>query len=174
MSVMNNFGLADAVDSYEEAADFDLDQETYDAIFEQYLIDEVSQFTDEEREQFLESELCDSLLEAGKMRKNTIVFLSGKDDLARRTKMGAITMAKQHKDPLFEKLRVNRVKERQLLSQIMKKYGHKSSKMAKKSQKDWIRNRMPKNFGKFGGSDRVSASASSGNGPRKHNDGLTW
>ena len=173
MSVMNNFGLSESYEAYDEA-ELDLDQETSDALFEQFLIDAVSQMTDEEREEFLESELCESLLEAGKMRKNTIVFLSGKDDIARRTKMSALTLAKQHKDPLFEKLRVNRVKERQILSQIMKKYGNKGKKIAKKSQKDWIRNRMPKNFGRFGGSDRTSAPASAGNGPKKHNDGLTW
>ena len=76
MSVMNNFGLSESYEAYDEA-ELDLDQETSDALFEQFLIDEVSQMTDEEREEFLESELCESLLEAGKMRKNTIVFLSG-------------------------------------------------------------------------------------------------
>jgi hypothetical protein len=167
-------------EAFDESADFELDEETSNALQEQFLIDEISQFTDEEREEFLESELCESLLEAGKMRRNTIVFLSGKDDMARRTKMSVLALAKQRKDPLFEKLRINRVKERKILSQLMKKYGNKGKKIAKKSQKDWIRNRMPKNFGRFGGSDRISNSASAGSSagnvmkPRKHNDGLTW
>ena len=56
----------------------------------------------------------------------------------------------------------------------MRKYGNKSTKVAKKSQKDWIKNRMPANFGRFGGSDRLSDPAKASAGPKKHHDGLTW
>lgn len=189
MSVMNSIG---GLQSMEEAANNDqylgmflesglegidgelLDEATKDALFEQFIIEEVSTFTDREREEFLESELCDALVEAGRMRRNTIVFLSGKDDLARRTKMASLTLAKQRNDPLISKIKALRIKERKYISQIMKKYGGKGNRIAKKSQKDWIRNRMPQNFGKFGGQDRVSATAQADNGPRKHHDGLRW
>lgn len=150
MSVFTGFGVQT------ESAEDNLNPDIEDALFEQFLIDECCTMSDEERNAFLESELCQQLVQEGKMRKNTIVFLSGKDDLARRTKLSAMAIAKQKKDPLFEKLRINRIKERELLGQIVKKYGHKGEQIAKKSQKDWIKNRMPANFGKFGGSDRLS------------------
>ena len=171
MSVIGGFGIN--TESYNDE-DIQLSPSAQDALFEQFLIDECSHFTDEEREAFLESELAEQLVQEGKMRRNTIVFLSGKDDLSRRTKLSALQMAKDKKDPLFEKLRINRTKERAILSKIMQKYGNKGAKIAKKSQKDWIKNRMPANFGKFGGQDRVSTSASNSKGPRKHHDGLTW
>lgn len=173
MSVMHGFGITE---SYADDDDIRLSPEGEAALFEQFLIDEYTHdLTPEQQEWFLESELAETLVTEGKMRRNTIVFLSGKDDLSRRTKMSALQLAKDKKDPLFEKLRVNRVKERNLLSQIMKKYGNKGTKIAKKSQKNWIKNKMPANFGKFGGSDRVSSSAGSGgSGTKKHHDGLTW
>lgn len=133
-----------------------LTRSTEDRLFEQMLIEECSHFTDEQLEAFLESDLCEELVTEGKMRKNTIVFLSGKDDLSRRAKLSAMAIARQKNDPLFEKLRLNRVRERELLYDIMRKYGNQGFRIAKKSQKDWIKNRMPPNFGKFGGADRIS------------------
>ena len=140
---------------------------------QQFLIEECGRMTEAELSEFLESSLCEQLVTEGKMRKNTIVFLSGRADLDRRTKMAAIQMAKDNNDPLWAKLKKNRIKEREIISKIMQKYGHKSHKIAKSSQKDWIRNRMPANFGKFGGQNRVSTDAPAGT-PKKHNDGLVW
>lgn len=140
---------------------------------EQFLLEEVSRFNDNERAEFLESSLCEELVTEGKMRKNTIVFLSGRADLDRRTKMAAIQMAKDNNDSLWHQLKKNRIKERDIISKIMQKYSHKAHKVAKSSQKDWIRNRMPANFGKFGGQNRVSADAPAGK-VKKHNDGLVW
>ena len=147
------------------------------ALNEQFLIEECSRFTEAELQEFLESDLCEQLVTEGKMRKNTIVWLSGRADLDRRTKMTALQMAKDNNDPLWEKLKKNRIKERQLISKIMQKYSRKAHKTAKSSQKDWIRNRMPANFGKFGGQSRLSAEAKANNkmtGVKKHNDGLVW
>ena len=86
-------------------------------------------------------------------------MLSKRDDQSRRNKIIAMNMAKEAKDPLWEKLKKNRVIERQLLGKIMQKYGRKAQKTAKAQQKDWIKNRMPANFGKVGGADRVSKDA---------------
>jgi hypothetical protein len=126
---------------------------------EQMLIEECSHFNDDQMKMFLESDLCQQLITEGKMRKNTIVILSKKDDQARRRKMVAMQMAKDAKDPLWDKLKKNRVIERQLLGKIMKKYGSKADRTAKVQQKDWIKNRMPANFGKFGGDTRISHDA---------------
>ena len=136
--------------------------------------EECSRMSESELKQFLESDLCEELVTEGKMRKNTIVLLSGRADMDRRTKMAALQLAKDNNDPLWGEIKKLRTKERSKIAKIMQKYGHKAQKKAKSSQKDWIRNRMPKNFGRFGGSDRTSATASAGNGPKKHNDGLTW
>lgn len=95
------------------------------------------------------------LMEAGKMRKKTLVRLGKNDDLTRRETMAALLLAKKAKDPLFDKLALNRVKEKELLGKIRKKYGHKAGKLAKQGQKDYIKNRMPKGFNNFfGAKDR--------------------
>lgn len=130
------------------------------SVFEQLLIDECSQMTTDQRTAFLESDLCAQLVTEGKMRKNTIVMLSKKDDMSRRTKMLAMNAAKEADDPLWKKLKKNREIERELLIKIMRKYGRTALKTAKNDQKDWIKNRMPANFGQFGGANRVSADAS--------------
>lgn len=136
-----------------------ISEASQDALFEQMLIEECSRFDDNQMKMFLESDLCQQLITEGKMRKNTIVILSKKDDHARRRKMVAMQMAKDNNDPLWEKLKKNRVIERQLLGKIMKKYGNKADRTAKVQQKDWIKNRMPANFGKFGGDTRISHDA---------------
>ena len=136
--------------------EMNISAETENSIFEQLLIEECSHFNNDQLNAFLESDLCEALITEGKMRKNTIVMLSKRDDQSRRNKIIAMNMAKQANDPLWEKLKKNRAIERKLLGQVMKKYGRKAQKVAKKEQKDWIKNRMPANFGKFGGADRVS------------------
>ena len=175
MSVLN---LKDM--SFYEAANA-VDEEGYISesanaeLEEQYLIEECLRMSEDELKAFLESDLCEELVTEGKMRKNTIVLLSGKADMDRRTKMAALQFAKDANDPLWAEIKKLRTKEREKISKIMTKYGHKAQKHAKNSQKDWIKNRMPANFGKFGGADRVSSdSKAKGSGPIKHGDGLTW
>lgn len=121
---------------------------------EMFLVEECSHFTEDQMKMFLESDLCETLVEAGKMRKRTIVRLSGQADLSRRNKLAAMALAKQNKDPLFTKLAKNRVMERALLGKIMRKYGNKGAKIAKKAQKDYIKHRMPRSFMKSGGNLR--------------------
>ena len=172
-NILNEEAFDDGEDLLSEAG--------YNALEEQYLIEECSRMSEDELQEFLESDLCETLVTEGKMRKNTIVWLSGRADLDRRTKMAALQAAKEKNDPLWDKLKKNRMKERELISKIMRKYGSKSRKVAKQSQKDWIRNRMPANFGKFGGQARLSAEAKANireknkmTGAKKHGDGLTW
>ena len=141
--------------------DIEISENCENAIFEQMLIEECSHFTDEQLSMFLESDLCQELVTEGKMRKNTIVLLSKKDDMNRRNMIIAIQMAKDAGDPLYDKLKKTHTIERNLEAKIMQKYGRKAQKTAKVQQKDWIKNRMPANFGKFGGADRVSNDAQS-------------
>ena len=159
MSTFSGMGFTESSLDDAGTMDFQLSESAENAIFEQLLVEECSHFNDEQLKAFIESDLCEALITEGKMRKNTIVMLSKRDDQSRRNKIIAMNMAKEAKDPLWEKLKKNRIIERQLLGKIMQKYGRKAQKTAKAQQKDWIKNRMPANFGKFGGADRVSKDA---------------
>ena len=53
--------------------------------------------------------------------------------------MAAMQLAKDHNDPLWDKLAVNRVRERDLLSKITTKYGAKAQRVAKMGQKEYLK-----------------------------------
>ena len=131
-----------------------LSESAMESINEQLLVEECTHFTDEQLSSFLESDLCKQLVTEGKMRKNTIVILSKDADFERRLKLICFNLAKEDNDSDWNKLKKNRVIERQLISRIVKKYRSRAMKLTKVQQKDWIKNRMPANFGKFGGADR--------------------
>ena len=84
-----------------------------------YLFDELSRMSDAEKEEFPKTEKCARLMEAGLISKKTLVRLSKTDDLSRRRKMAAFQIAKERKDPLWNQLVKNRIKERQLIRAIM-------------------------------------------------------
>lgn len=141
-----------SVMSVEEEFDESLINEYQEAV----IADMVSGLDDEALAEFCAPNGVGSVLvEAGKMRKKTLVRLGKNDDLNRRETMACLTLAKRAKDPLWDKLALNRVKEKELLGKIKKKYGSKGSKLAKAGQKDYIKNRMPKGFNNlFGAKDR--------------------
>lgn len=94
---------------------------------------------------FVESAEVQALVEARKMSKKTFVRLNKNDDHTRRAHLASLILARNAKDPLFNKLALNRVKERQLRSMIFKKYESKSRIIARKSQAKHIKNmrKMP-------------------------------
>lgn len=108
---------------------------------------------DQAIKEFCQSEEAQVLVEARKMSKRTFVRLGKVDDLTRRKNMACLIIAREKKDPLFNKLALNRVKERQLRQQIFKKYGNLADKIAKKSQQKHIKDmkKMPalKKFNPF-------------------------
>ena len=61
------------------------------------------------------------------------------DDFTRRAHLASLILARNAKDPLFNKLALNRVKERQLRAAIFKKYETKARAVAKKSQAQHIK-----------------------------------
>lgn len=87
---------------------------------------------------FMESAEVQAMLEARKMSKKTFVRLNKNDDLTRRAHLASIILARNNKDPLFNQLALNRVKERKLRNMIFKKYESKAKIVAKKSQKQHI------------------------------------
>ena len=127
------------------------------AIISQLIEMEVSQLPQEKIEEFCApGGVGEALVEAGKLRKKTLVRLSKKDDLSRRQKIIALNLARENGDPLWDKLALNRVKERELIAKIVAKYGHKSEKLAVKSQKDFLKGaHLPLSFMKAGGAERV-------------------
>lgn len=127
------------------------------AIISQMIEMEVSQLPQEKIEEFCApGGVGETLVEAGKLRKKTLVRLSKKDDLTRRQKVIALNLAKENNDPLWDKLALNRVKERELLAKIVAKYGNKSQKLAVKAQKDFLKGaHLPASFMKAGGEERI-------------------
>ena len=110
-----------------------------DSFVESCICAEFCALTDEGRKAFMESAECEALIQEGLISKKTLVRLSKNDDLARRTKMAAFELAKQNNDPLWVKLKENRIKEKKLIAAIVQKYGTKSTNIAKKSQKEYIK-----------------------------------
>ena len=68
-------------------------------------------------------------------KRRTIVLLNKRDDLTRRARLGSLIIARERKDPLFDQLAKNRIKERALRKAIFQKYGKEVYKAARISQK---------------------------------------
>ena len=116
------------------------------ALREAYIYDELCALSDSQKKAFLESEEC-AVMEAKKLiGRKTLVRLSKNDDLNRRTTMAAMQLAKEAKDPLWDKLVKNRVKERELLSKIRQKYGNKAQRAAKIGQREHLKGTMGSKF----------------------------
>lgn len=127
------------------------------AITDLIIADEVSQLSDRKIQEFCQpGGVGAQLVQEGKLKNKTLVRLSKKDDLSRRRKMMAMQLAKENNDPLFDKLTLNRVKERELLGKIMQKYGSRGERLAKTAQNEYLHAKpiLPKSFMKAGGEDR--------------------
>jgi hypothetical protein len=79
------------------------------------------------------------LEEAGAVGRKAIVRMSKQADLDRRIMLAAMQMAREKGDNDFELLRKNRIKERQLLDRIYKKYNNMVRRDAKKAQQKLIK-----------------------------------
>jgi hypothetical protein len=89
---------------------------------------------------YMESAEVQALVEAKRMVKKTFVRLNKNDDMTRRAHLASLILARNNKDPLFNKLALNRVKERKLRNAIFTKYKNKAEIIARKSQKQHIKN----------------------------------
>lgn len=109
------------------------------AVVENFIIDDISRGDSEDIKRFCESAEAQVLVEKQVLKKPTLMRLSKADDQKRRTKLTAFQLAKDANDPLWAKLQKNRKQEKQLIGQIMKKYGAKAQKLAAIAQKDYIK-----------------------------------
>lgn len=135
--------------------------ENPNALLELFIVDEVSQLTDEKIQEFCKpGGVGETLVSEGVMKNKTLVRLSKKDDLSRRAKMAALRLAEEAGDQLWDKLVKNRIKERELIGKIVQKYGTKGEKVAKKQQQEFLHGKggkgvLPKSFMKAGGAERT-------------------
>lgn len=130
-------------------------------IVESFIVDEVAQLPTEKIQEFCQpGGVGEQLVQEGKLRRNTLVRLSKKDDLERRSSMMNIQLAKENNDPLWKKLVKNRQQKHQLIDAIDKKYGAKGERLAKKAQNEFLHGGakktgvLPKSFMRAGGEDR--------------------
>lgn len=117
----------------------DTAQSVVEATAASYLYTELAKLDDEARKEFVESAEAEALLEKAVLNKKTMVRLSRQDDMARRVKIAAYQLAKDKKDPLWTKLVLNRVKERQFIAKIVQKYHNAAVKLAKVGQREFIK-----------------------------------
>lgn len=135
-----------------------LDDAKLQSYVEMFLEDDISRLSSSQLQEFCApGGVGEALVEAKVLGKKTFVRLSRTDDLDRRATMIAMQMAKDANDPIFDKLALNRVKEKEYLGLIRKKYGMKAEKQAKTAQKEYIKTmrKVPASFMKFGGAERV-------------------
>lgn len=141
------------------------------ALLECFVIDEVSRMNDADRKAFLESENAEFLVTEGIIGKRTIMKLSKQDELFRRKKVAALQIAREKGDKLYDKVLKFRGLEKQAFALIMKKYGMQAERVAKISQKEYLKKipigskqtltskAMQTKQGLFGGQDRTSVSS---------------
>jgi hypothetical protein len=126
-------------DSYLDQ-EFAMSDEDAARLAEAYFFVETAGMPEHLRKSLLEnSDIMTPLTEGGLIGKSTVIRLNKLNDMDRRITMAAMNIARDKHDPLFEKLRINRVKERELLGKITKKYLAPATKQAKKAQKIYIK-----------------------------------
>lgn len=111
----------------------------WDAFQEGCIYLEAMDLSATERQELIESPEFLALEAKGLIGKRTIVKLKASDDLERREAMAAFQLAKEADDPLWDKLTLNRVKERELISKIQTKYRPRAARVAKVGQKEYIK-----------------------------------
>lgn len=143
---------------FNESSSYGMSEEKLQNYVEMFLADDLSRLNSVQLAEFCApGGTGEALCEAKILGKKTFVRLSKSDDLDRRITMVAMNMAKDNNDPLFDKLALNRVKEKELLGKIKGKYGMKAEREAKVAQKEYIKTmrKVPGSFMKAGGADRV-------------------
>lgn len=107
-------------------------------VLEMFFVDDLMKGSSEQIKEFCESVEAQILQEKQVLKKPTMMRLSKQDDEKRRVKLMAYQLAKDNNDPLWEKLVKYTKLRKEVIAQIMKKYGPKATKMAKIAQKNYI------------------------------------
>lgn len=116
--------------------DEEFDMESYN---EACLFMELATLPYEDRKAIAESEEAAILEAKGMIGRKTLIRLNKNDDVSRRTSAAAYQMAKDNNDPLWGKLMFHMGKKNEFKEKILKKYNQKAIRVAKKSQKDYLK-----------------------------------
>lgn len=120
--------------------DIMLDEEfDMDAFNETCVFMELASLPEKDRIAVAESEEAAILEAKGKISRKTIIRLNKKDDMERRTSAAAYQMAKDANDPDWIKLVKALDMKKKYKSKILKKYGVKAQRVAKQSQRDYLK-----------------------------------
>ena len=109
--------------------------EDMSALVENFIYDTVSSFSEEKRNEFLNSEECEALQEAGLLGKKTIVRMTKVDDLGRRIKLAVIQKAKEDQDPNYLQYKKAVAKKKFFMSKMNDKYAMRVKNDAVKGQR---------------------------------------
>ena len=129
---MSNLYGSSQIASIEEAA-------KSNSIMELYLVDDILRGTSQQIHDFCESAEAQILMEKQVLNKPTLHRLSKSDDLRRRIKLTAYQLAKEAKDPLWDKLVKFQRLKKEYAGKILTKYGKKAERIAKLAQKEYIK-----------------------------------
>jgi len=108
-------------------------------LMEHMFIQQVAMMSEEQKNEYLQSDEVKALEEAGVVGKKTIVRLTKMDDLTRRIKIAALQKAKENGDADWTALRKNRIMERKLIGKLMNKYGARVKKDAIMAQRSLLK-----------------------------------
>lgn len=109
-----------------------------DRVLEMLIVDDTLRGTKEQIREFCESDLCKVLQERQVLKKPTLMRLSKADEEKRRIKLMAYELARDAKDPEYAKLQKYTKLRKESIAKIMKKYGPRAEKIAKKAVKNYI------------------------------------
>lgn len=133
--------MAFFVENHVDTEDMFLDEEfDMDAYNETCLFMELASLPYEDRKAIVESEEAAVLEAKGLIGRKTLIRLNKNDDVNRRTSAAAYQMAKDANDPLWKKLMFHMNKKNEYKQKILKKYNSKATRVAKKSQKEFMKN----------------------------------
>lgn len=107
-------------------------------VMEMFFTDDLIRGTQQQIKEFCNSTAAQVLMEKAVLKKGTMMRLSKEDDLKRRVKIIAYKLAKEAKDPEWEKLKLHTARRKESIGKIMNKYGAKAENIAKIAQKKYI------------------------------------
>lgn len=112
---------------------------TSNEVQEMFLVDALLKESSDYIHEYCESEAAKVLMEKAVLRKPTMMRLGKEDDQKRRTKLMAYQLAKLNNSKDYAMLKKYTALRKKSINNIMKKYGPKAEKMAKISQKEFIK-----------------------------------
>ena len=110
-----------------------------DAVVEAFLYDDLQRMSSDQIKQFLESEQCVALQERQVLKKPTVMRLSKADDEKRRIKLICYQLARENKDPNWDKCVKYRALWKKHRGIIFDKYKNRATRLAQISQKEYIK-----------------------------------